>query len=238
MRWFLLCLLFLQVGCATKYILPANRFMTPESQGGAFRSSLELQQGTGNQLTGDLSGGSAKNGVTYSHLARSGFLFATSIFDQMDFFWNHVGSGNSLFGVKYQFMGASRTGNGTGHKMAVSAAFGGNKHETEGSDKVAFGLQGKEFQLLYGYRINEYILPYTNFTYGSYSFDGDVNSSDDSIDGLHLSYKTNTKTLLGGVELAVNWFMLKLECGYQQLKTTDTKDETHFFYGYSVGVTW
>lgn len=238
MKAILFLFMLIQMGCATKYILPGNRFMTPEGQGGALRGQFEFQQTSANQLTADLSDSTITNGVSSEVVARSGFLYSTSLLDQFDFFWTHTGGGNSLFGGKYQFLGATRTGNGTGHKMAISAAVGGNKHEIEGSPTVAFELGGSEFQLLYGYRFSEMILAYSNLSYSRYNFLGEVTSSDLSINGLEPEYETKIIGLYGGLELDFGMFFGKAECGYQQLQTTDTKDESHFIFGYSFGVSW
>lgn len=238
MRRLLFLLMFLQVGCATKYMIPGNRFMTPESQGGVFRGQFEFQQTSASQLTADLSNGSVDNGVNVEAVTRSGFLFSTSLLDQFDFFWNHTGGANSMLGGKFQFMGASRTGNGTGHKMALSAALGANEHEIEGSTAVEFELSGTEYQLLYGYRFSEMILAYSIFSYASYDFAGEVTSSDSTINGLTPEYQTTSRSLHGGLEFDFGAFLAKLECGYQQLLTTDTKDEAHFIFGYSLGLSW
>jgi len=235
---FFYILLFLQVGCATKYIIPGSRFMTPESQGGGLNSQFEFQQATATQLTADVTGNTVDNGVEYESIPRTGFAFATSLLDQFDLFWTHTGGANSLLGAKYQFLGASRTAKGAGHKMAVTAAFGSNEHETDDSDAVEFELGGKELQLLYGYRFSEIILAYTNLSYANYTFTGEIISKDPAINGLKPDYETKVTSLYGGLEFSVAAFFAKLECGYQQLATTDTKDESHFIYGYSLGVTW
>ena len=238
MRLVLFLLMLFQIGCATKYVLPGNRFMTPESQGGMFNSQFEFQQTPGNQLTADLTDGTVDKGVTSQLISRSGFLFSTSLLDQIDLFWSHTGTSDSLLGAKFQFLGTSRTGKGTGHKMAISAAFGGNDYEVEGEAKVSFNLKGSEFQLLYGYRLSEMLLMYSNFSYANYNFSGEVTSSDPIINGLKPTYDTKIYALYTGMELGLGPFFGKLECGYQQLQTTYTKDVSHFIYGYSVGVSW
>jgi hypothetical protein len=226
--------MFFQVGCATKYILPGNRFMTPESQGGAFNSQIEIQQAKANKLSADLSNSSVKNGVDYEDLTRLGVLLSTSLLDQIDVFWSHVGGGNSLLGVKYQFLGASRTGNGTGQKMAISAAFGSNEHETEDeTPEVKFKLGGKEFQILYGYRFDEMFLVYSNFSYATYTFESSINST--ALSGLKPEYESTLKSLLTGVEFSLLPFSAKVEAGYQLITTTDTKNYSHFLFGYSLG---
>lgn len=212
--------------------------MTPESQGGVFESQFELQQSSANQLTADVSQADVKDGVNYQVVNRTGFLLSTSLVEQLDLFWTHTGGGNSLLGVKYQFLGGSRISKSAGHKMALSFAIGGNEHETSGADTVEFELQGQEAQLLYGFRFSEIVMAYTNLSYGRYLFDGEIKSSTASIDGLKPAYETKSTALYGGLELNLAVFFAKLECGYQQLKTTYTNDETAFFYGYSFGMSW
>ena len=233
----LILLLFL-TSCATKYIIPGNRFMTPESQGGEFRSSIELHQSSANQLTADVSKGSVDDGVTSTITKRTGFKFESSLLEQLDLFWTHTGGGNSLLGGKFQFVGASKTAKGAGHKMAISAAVGGNEHETEGSNKVEFELTGQEFQLLYGYRINEFFLLYSNLAYANYKFAGEIHSKDPVINGLKPEYQSTLYSLYGGMEASVGAFFVKLESGYQSIRTTDTKDEGNFIFGYAVGATF
>ncbi len=238
MRWIFLLSLFLQVSCATKYIIPGNRFMTPESQGGVFRSSVEFQQSTANQLTVNVMNASIEDGVLHSLTDRTGYAFSTSFLEQLDLFWTHTGGANSLFGGKFQFLGSSKTAVGAGHKMALSAAVGGNEHETEGANKVEFELSGSEFQLLYGYRFNEFLLTYSNLAYAHYNFAGQITSSDPSLNGLRPAYDTKVLSLYGGAEISFGAVFGKAECGYQVLKTTDTKNIANFIFGYALGVNW
>ncbi len=85
-------------GCATQYILPGNRFATPETQGGFLNNQFEFQQTPGNQLTADLSQGSVEDGVLTQQISRSGFAYATSLFDSFDFFLDaHRGESFTLW---------------------------------------------------------------------------------------------------------------------------------------------
>ena len=235
MKIVLLFTLLFQVGCATKYIVPGNRFLTPESQGGALRGQFEFQQTNANQLTIDTSNGSANDGVNYADTSRSGFLLSNSLFDPFDIYWSHIGGANSMVGAKFQFMGASRTGNGVGHKMSVAAAFGGNEHETE-DDSVEFDLSGKEYMLLYGFRFSPNILTYSSFSYSDYTFKGDIKKG--PLTGSSPKYETNIKALSAGVEFSIDAFFAKLETTYQQLQTSETKDKSRFIFGYSLGLSW
>lgn len=236
-RLILVLAAFVTTGCATKYIVPGNRFITPETQGGAFRGQIEFQQTSANQLTANVENGTVDEGVLYTEISRSGFLFSNSFFEKFDLLWSHTGSANSMLGGKFQIIGGSRTANAAGHKLSFGALFGGNEHETE-DESVEFELSGRELILLYGYRITENVLPYTSFSYASYDFMGKIKSKDAALNGLEPKYVTDVKTLSGGLEFSLEAFFAKLEGSYQQLTTENTKDKSRFIIGYSVGYSW
>lgn len=233
MRVFLFLILMLQVGCATKYIIAGNRFITPETHGGNLRSQIELQAATANQLTVRTD----QAGVNTVATNRTGFLFETSLFEAFDFFWAHTGGANSMVGGKFQFMGTSRA-SGTGHKMAIAGCFGGNEHEIDGDPTVEFEMTGREFLLLYGYRFSPYVMPYASFSKAVYHFNASLKSSDSTINGMKPDNTTDAIGFYGGTEIDVGNFLGKLECGYQRLSTTATKNFINTFCGYSVGYHW
>lgn len=225
------------VSCATKYVVPANRFITPESQGGALRGQFEIQNTQAHKLTIDTSQGTTDEGVTYEQIPRTGYLLSSSLFENLDLIWSHTGAANSMLGAKLQFLGGSRTANATGHKMAIAGLFGGNKHETE-DKSVEFTLGGQELLLLYGYRISENFFPYTSFSYSKYHFEGKISSAGSPVNGAEPSIDTSIKALNGGVEFNYEFLFAKIECSYQQIATTDTKEKTGLLVGYSFGLNW
>ena len=237
LRIVLLLTLLLQVSCATKYVVPGNRFITPESQGQALRGQFEFQQTNANQLTVDTSQGTVDQGVKYNDISRTGFLLSNSIFDQLDVYWSHIGSANSMVGLKFQFLGDSRVAKTVGHKMSIAGALGENEHETEDTS-VEFNLGGKEFLLLYGYRFSDMFMTYSSFSMATYKFDGDIRSSDPGLNGADPQFDTKIQSLSAGLELSWAALFGKLEATYQQLKTTDTKDKSRIIFGYSIGFSW
>lgn len=237
MKFLLLVTLLFVTSCATKYIVPGNRFLTPESQGGVLRGQFEIQQTQANQLSIDTSNGSVNDGVVYEDVTRTGFLYSNSFFDPFDVYWSHIGSANSMLGAKFQFLGGSRSSNATGHKMSIAGALGGNEHETD-DKKVEFELTGKEYLVLYGYRFSQNILAYSSFSYATYNFSGKISSNNPSLNGAKPDIDTKIQSLSGGAELSWEMFFLKLETTYQQLKTSATKDKTRFLYGLALGMSW
>lgn len=236
----LLNILFLIVlgGCATKYAVPTNRFMTPETQGGAFNGQIELQNTKVHQLTIITNNSSVEDGVTYQTVQKPGYMLSMSIFDAFDFVWSHVASGNSMGGVKLQLLGASRTGKAVGHKLSVQALFGGNEHKT--ADKsIKFRLDGQELMLIYGYRITENILPYVSVGQSSYEFEGVLNSPWRSLNGKRPSYETSVMGVNVGGEFSFASLFGKVEYSYQKMETNYTpEDKTATTFGISAGFQW
>lgn len=235
MKLYHLAILLFLTSCATKYIVPGNRFITPETQGDAFRGSIEIQQNQSSHLKIDTSDRKVDNGVIYDPVTRTGFMASNSIFDQFDILWTHTGGSNSLIGGKFQFLGESRVAKAAGHKGSLAILFGGNEHESD-DENFEFELTGREYLLLYGYRINETILPYMSLSLANYSFNGKITSG--SLKGLEPEYATNSKALNTGFEFSFDAFFAKLEATYQQLETDDTKKKERFVFGYSLGLSW
>lgn len=224
-------------GCATKYIVPGNRFMTPETLGDSFRGQFDLQQTSANQLTINTSNGDVDSGVLYSEMSRSVFFYANSFSDQFDLYWSHLGAGNSIIGGKFQFIGDSRARLTTGHKFSMALGFGGNEHETE--DKtVEFNLSTSEILALYGFRMNPFFMPYGSFSFSQYDFKGKLKVADPALNGLKPHFKTKIYSLSGGVEVSYYALIIKIESTFQQLETTKTKDKNRLIFGYSVGLNW
>jgi hypothetical protein len=237
MRVLTLILLFFFVGCATKYIVPTNRFFTPESQGGIFSGQVEYQNTQAHQLAVLVDGGNVDQGVIYSTVARGGYSFSTSFTESLDLVWSHLAGGNSLGGIKVQFLGSSRSSKGAGHKLSGLALLGSNEYET--SDKsIVFTLSAQEFVLLYGYRISEIVFPYVSLNRANYNFQGTISSSDPDLNGKQPSYETMAIGINGGVELDWNSFFLKTEASYQMIETNETPNMNSFNYGFSFGAYW
>ena len=237
MRFFPLFFLFLTWGCATKYLLPGNRFLTPESQGGAFRGQFEIQKTNANEVSIDTTQNTVDRGVLYSTITRTGFLYSNSFFEQFDLYWSHVASANSMLGGKFQFLGGSRTSNSVGHKMSLAAAFGSNEHETD-DGVVEFKLGGQEFLLLYGYRFMESIMAYSTLSQASYNFSGKIHSSNASLNSQRPNIDSRIISASGGLEVGVNPVFAKLEFTYQSINTDKTKAYTNFITGLSLGLSW
>ena len=235
----ILCLLFFQVSCATKYVIPGNRFMTPETQGTGFMAGqqIEVQQTDAVEGTLHFDENSKMDGVSYTADTKTGFLFSNSLFERLDLLWSHTGSGNSMFGAKVQILGDTKATRTEGHKLAISGTFGSNEHETDDA-AVEFRLSGKEYMLMYGYRFNEYSMLYSSFSHASYDFSGIINSSYAGLNGTRPESNTLARGIYAGGELNFSSLFIKVECGYQQLITTESPNFSHVVSGFAVGFGW
>lgn len=224
-------------GCATKYMLPTNRFITPETQGGFIRGQLELQKTMGKNAKIDTSNNTVDEGVVYEDIDLTGYAMAFSFAEAFDLMWNHVGNSVSLVGGKYQFLGGSRASKATDHKLAAVFLFGANKHTTD-DESAKFRLAGQEIAVIYGYRFAPFVMPYVSLDRSTYSFDGTLYSSNANLNGASPSFKTTILSLNMGSEFNLDSFYLKLEYTYQMITTSDTKKINASTFGAAFGVTW
>jgi hypothetical protein len=199
---------------------------------------LRIQQTTATMANIDASNGSVNDGLVYSESKRTGYMFATSLLDMIDFYWSHTGSANSMVGAKVQVMGGSRRSKSVGHKLALTAGIGSNEHKLKGDPEVEFKLGGNDFSIIHGYRVNEFILLYDSFAFSRYKFDGTVASSLPALNGTKPSYATSIYGLHVGTELSLGPLFGKLEYGYQMISTNKSKDRAASVIGYSVGFSW
>ena len=230
------CLFILLSSCASKFILPSNRIMSPETQGLLFNGQLELSQPSTNQLIINTSRGSVEEGVLYYEYVPSGFHLTTGFTERIDFVWSHVGTGNSLVGGKFQLLGEPKLAKAAGHKAAIVFLTGANSYET-GDSTIEFDLSGREFMFLYGFRLNEFLFPYVNLSYANYKFEGVLNTRD-SLNGLRPNISSRLITFIGGAELNYDKIILRFEGGAQKISSDKTKDFLKYFFGYSLGYSW
>lgn len=225
----LLALLFLS-GCADKYLVPGNRFITPESQGGFLHSQFEVQNTSGTQYSLISTNGVIDRNLSASTISRTGYMFSTALLEKLDFFWSHTGGSVSLLNLKYQFIGGSRSSKATGHKLAATAGMGGNDNKV---DNIDLSLKGQELSLIYGYRFVDWFMMYTSLFNSTYTFSATVPGTTGSG-----SFVSKVWGLYGGTEISFGSFFGKAEVGYQKISTGVTHDQTNILAGYSFGLSW
>jgi hypothetical protein len=236
MKLFLLGALLLFTGCATKYMLPGNRFITPETQGEAFRGQMEIQKTTGTEVSINTVQNTVDQGVLYNSVSRTGFLLSNSFFDRFDVVWSHTASANSMIGGKFQFLGGSRVSKATGHKLALAALVGSNEHETD-DNSVTFTLGGSEYMLLYGYRFLPELMMYSSLSQSSYNFKGQIHGNG-ALNGQRPNIDSHILSVSGGFEGNIDIVFAKLELTYQSITSSKTNYYSHYITGFSVGLQW
>lgn len=234
--FFIVALLFISTGCATKYVIPGNRFISPESVGGVFKVQAEIQQNSSKIAAVDVSGGSTSNRLKYTDKVRTGYFFGASILEQMDFLWYQTASSVSFLGARIQLVGGSKASKATGNKLAITAALGGNQHEIDDGDpEIKFDMGGQDYSIIHGYRFSEFIMVYESLSLTNISFDGDLKSVDPLFNGLAVDYKTKLYGFFVGTEFSYGSLMAKLELGYQIIQSTHTPDRDGIRMGYAIG---
>ena len=235
-KFCLILILFLSTSCATKYLVPGNRFITPETNGGAFKGQFEIQQTSANQLALNIPQ-SRVEGVVYGIIPRTGFMYSNSFFESFDLYWSHVASANSLVGGKLQIIGGSKATKSAGHKMSLAAAIGSNEHESD-DGAVEFKLGGNEYLIIYGFRFNETVMVYSSLVRSVYNFNGTYQGSNPALRGLEPKVETVSTAINAGGEVSFGPFVGKLEGTYQELDSSGTKKLTQFLFGWTLGYSW
>jgi hypothetical protein len=234
--FYILILLFICTSCATKYVIPGNRFISPESVGGVLKVQAEIQQNSSKVAAIDVSDGNTNNKLQYNDKIRTGYFFGASLFEQLDFLWYQTASSVSFVGARIQVIGGSKASNSAGHKLSITAALGGNDHEIDSSDpKIDFTMKGQDYSLIHGYRFSENFMIYESLSQTNITFDGKLKSNNPLFNALEVNYKTTLYGLFVGGEFSFNSFMAKLECGYQIIKSTHTPDKEGVMFGYALG---
>lgn len=232
----ILLVLFICTSCATKYVLPGNRFLSPESAGGSLRPQVEIQQNGSKLVTVDVTGGRNDNRLQYTDKTRTGFFFGMSLVEQLDFIWYQTASSVGFIGGRFQLYGGSKASKAVGHKLAITAAFGGNEHELDSSDpKVKFTMGGQDYSIIHGYRFTENIMIFESISRTRITYDGSLKSGDPTFNGLQVGYRNILYGLFGGLEFNYNAFTAKLECGYQIIESTHTRNKEGILFGYALG---
>jgi len=226
------------VSCASRFIIPGNRFYTPETQGGALKGAVEYSSSTATQLIIDDRNASVEEGLISEKIGRNGTMLSLSVMDPIDLIWTRVNAGSSLLGAKLQFLGTPRSAKAVGHEVAFVGLFGSNKYETD-DETIKFTLDVQEYSLVYGYRVTENILPYASITISTYQYD--VNLLKGPINGVGTSdpsYTSKVKALNLGSEFSFNMLFVKPELTYQLISTTDSATKTNAIVGVAFGVSW
>ncbi len=229
-RIFLALVALASAGCATKLRFPLNRMVSPEAVGGVMNGEVEI--GRMGQANGKVDASEEEPFPleVKQQMAMSWFA-ALSFFDGMDGYWQHTASGPSMFGARWQFIGNRLTQGGAGNSLAVTAAIGGNEHETDSSPKIEFEVASWDASLIHGYWITPFWQVFETLAYASHSVQGDLKGAGGG------DFKENGKflTFAAGTALHFRPLKLKLEYAHVQAKWSGAESGTISSLAFSLG---
>jgi len=222
--------LILLSSCATKIRVPLNRMMAPETVGGEMNPEFELSMQQ--QLDGKVDISQTEPyPVTYEPQSAMGYFMGLSLFESLDFTWQHTASAPSMFGFKWQFIGTSLSQTPAGHSMALAGSFGGNEHEIDGNPKVEFTASATDFSLIHGYWFSSFWQIYESVSFASYRYDGELSgsTSGDFVE----SGKLMTAAL--GTSLYAKPYRLKGEVAYTQADWSASGKDSYLSFALGLG---
>lgn len=170
MKKLFLVLAFLQVGCASKFYIPGNRFLIPESGGDWLKGDLKVG-GVGVtqvQVADDITSASPNLNPELIKNSSVSVGLQLGLLSRLDAYYNNVSGAADIVGLKVQLLGDSNLtakANNFSFALAGGAQFrtvstsldsGGN------SSTSKIKLSGYEAMALIGFRLSDNVLFYTN----------------------------------------------------------------------------
>jgi len=242
-------------GCSTelKYTMNNSKFLTPEARGKLFKGDVSLSYQTVNKVViseafDPIIFNLPASATDVNQIRNGGNIslpINLGLMEQLDFY-----TIDSKYGFKYQFVGAGDEKREEGYKAAVALAYGydhpdkedviysnGNSVRTYSTDMK---VKSYELSLLFGKRIDNKNLFYTNLFHDRYEYDGKLTST--SFSEVKASGKSQNTGLLLGYELSSDpkglGAKIKLEGGIVYGKLDDSDDRTAGTFGSSLGFSW
>jgi hypothetical protein len=204
--------------------------MAPETIGGEMNPEFELSMQQ--QLDGKVDVSSAEPyPIDFKPRSAMGYMAGLSLFDSVDFTWQHTASAPSMFGFKWQFMGNSLAQATAGHSMAIAGAFGGNEHEIDGDPKVEFTSSATEVSLIHGYWFTAFWQIYESVTLANYRYEGELSGSASG------DFTDKGKLLTGaiGTSLFAKPYRLKGEVAYTQADWSGSGKDSYLSFALGLG---
>ena len=238
-RLLLLFTFIISFSCAQRIKVPINRMMTPETIGGG-GADLEFQRLGFSQARLDFFGGATDNPLKLTGVINNRSLYmAAGVSDQVDIFLRVPQESSSLLGVKFQVLGVpSNTRNNT-HQLAFTIGFGAERDAFEGPFEIDLKSDVKDYSIIYGFRLNQYFIPYISLSLSDYHFRGVVKDGGGVLLGDSINYRA--RNILGGQlggEFGIHGFSLKFEVAAQKIKWTNTEEKLLYSSGLAIRATF
>jgi hypothetical protein len=161
-------ILLTTAGCATKFYLPGNRFITPESSGGLWKGEVKLGAlgVTDVNIANDMTSTSPNLTPAMNKNSTMSLGGQLGLHERLDFYLNSVMGGPNYAGVKVQLLGdAATTAKADNFSLALvgGGAFSNTRLTASNGDiqgESTLKYSGWEAMVLLGYRPSDSFLLY------------------------------------------------------------------------------
>lgn len=254
---FLLSIIALLSSCASiDYNMIANRFETPETNGGLLKgeAGLSLNGATNIELakvSQDVFifvpiGSTVSKGTKISHTTPLTFNANLGILSRLDLFIRAPSDAPTTFGVKFQLIGDPLEKRSPGFKLAVAGSVGNHNESQkitttnvfENGEKTydtTLEVNSLDASVIAGYRINSLAIFYLNFFWAEYETTADLKQNE------QLRYKISGDGLnagvLAGISIGGEHLKLTIETGATKAGWQN-RDNYYYPVGASLSATW
>jgi hypothetical protein len=246
--------LILLAGCANqiKVKTPATHFITSETHGEFGKGDVLLHQLSGAEGTFDFETGGVdeelKLGGNSDAFGATGNL---GIFYFLDAVYKTGTHNPEMYGVKMQVKGESRMDAKKGDESwSILFMGGGSKYETNDGDNIGIVLSpGADmtfkrthtvihFGLLYGKRIEDYLLLYGHYAESHNTVHGEIDYEGNALDGEQVRYFSKIHNYTFGTKFEDKELDIYGEIALQDIKWTFTERQYIYSLGLGVGIRW
>jgi hypothetical protein len=168
--------------------------------------------------------------INFSETTGLGYFGSFSLLESFDLTWQHSASAPSMLGARWQFLGNSLRQAGAGHSMAVTAAFGGNVHEVDGSPTIEFEVGATDFALIHGYWFTPNWQIYESLGFYSTRFEGELKG------GPGGNFKESGSFLMGSIGTALVFKPLKIQTEITYTKAEWDRQKSENYLSWALGL--
>jgi hypothetical protein len=227
----LILLICFMCSCTQRLKVPVNRMMSPEAIGGG--AEIEFQRIDFSEARLDFNGGQTDNPLKMPGVVSNRTLYmAVGVSPTTDIFVKIPQESSSLLGIKVQLLGAGSKFRNITHQFAFTLAMGAERDTFEGPYRIDLKSDVRDYSLIYGYRLNQYLLAYTSVSLSDYRFRGNVKDSGGALVDDTIDYRA--ENVLGaqmGVDFGIPGFSIKYEFALQKIQWTNSEEKLFYSNG-------
>jgi len=251
---FLLSFAVLTTGCATRFLVPANRFVLPENTGALFKGDVKTGMASTGQveLADDVTAASPDTTPILSRNSAVHIGADLGLASFLDIYFTKISGGPTFAGLKIQLLGAPISTAKSGNfslALAGGSGFGSITQNTEvgtikGESELKF--TGWEALLLLGYRPADSFLIYAGPFTSHIATDAKIKRTANAV--TTTTAEPSGSGDFSGVNMGFRWgyhFFIVVEGSYINMKWTREKptelkasDLSSFVSGITLGGAW